>query len=381
MLLMVALDRFGPTKSIVRLALGIDRRRFDVMVCTCVTGGPPDVLRALAEASVPVRSLNMAGPFDLRALWRLTRLLRQERIDVVHARVQRAAFYGRIAARIAGVPLVIVNVVNMYSNHFQSQHGRWIGRILALADAVTLPLCDLVVANGASAAEDFLTRARFHPARVVTIPNGVDAERFAPNYGRGRDTRATLGYDDRHLIVGCVSRLVPLKNIDSLIDAVALLAPRRPELRLLLVGDGVERSHLEAQAAPLGDRVRFLGERQDIPELLRAMDMFAFPSTSEGQPNAVLEAMAAGLPVVAGEIAPLAELVTHQTTGLLVPLTPTAFADAIDKLAADRDNAVRLGAAGRDRAVRQFSITEMIHQFERLYCLDLRQTARAVTVS
>jgi glycosyltransferase involved in cell wall biosynthesis len=161
--------------------------------------------------------------------------------------------------------------------------------------------------------------------------------------------------------------LVPLKRLGLLLDAIAKLDRDGFGLRLLIVGDGPERSPLEARARQLGLRAIFTGHRTDVADLLAAMDIFAFCSQSEGQPNAILEAMAAGLPVVAVRIPGLDEIVIHGETGELTDHGAAALASGLRKLAVDRERAFRLGCAGRARADLVFSPSRMVRNFEAIY--------------
>ena len=170
--------------------------------------------------------------------------------------------------------------------------------------------------------------------------------------------------------MGTVCRLVPLKHVDDLLRAAAVVRRDRPGLRLVVVGDGPQRAVLEAEAERLGLRgaARFLGERADIPELLAAMDVFVHPSESEGHPNAVLEAMASGLPVIAAAIPGVDELVRDGETGVLVPPgDPAELARAIGALLDRPDLAGELGLAGQALIARQFDVTTMVWRFEEVY--------------
>ncbi|OGL15643.1 MAG: hypothetical protein A3K12_13570 [Candidatus Rokubacteria bacterium RIFCSPLOWO2_12_FULL_71_19] len=370
--LMVSLGNAGPAAQVAHLATGLDRERYEALVCCCDAASTPaaPVLRRLRDHGVPVHRLEMRGPLDLRGLGRLVRLLHRERVDILHTRLPRANFYGKLAGRWARVPLVVSNISSMYSNHFRSLHGRIRGPLFRWLEETTAALSDVIVTNSDGVARDLAARRRAGRVPVLRIHNGVDSDRYKQARATGAATREELGIGSEHLVVGTVCRLVPLKHVDDLLRAAAVVRRDRPGLRLVVVGDGPQRAVLEAEAERLGLRgaARFLGERADIPELLAAMDVFVHPSESEGHPNAVLEAMASGLPVIAAAIPGVDELVRDGETGVLVPPgDPAELARAIGALLDRPDLAGELGLAGQALIARQFDVTTMVWRFEEVY--------------
>jgi glycosyltransferase involved in cell wall biosynthesis len=368
----VSADDAGPMRSVLLLAERLDRRRFVPHVVTAVTprAGGRALLRALD--GVPVASLDTGGPLDVRGIWRLAALLRRWRIDVVHARLQRAAFYARLAAPLARRPAVVVNVANMYSHHFPAQHGPALGAVLLSVERATRALVDVWVANSRAAADDFARVMRLPPQRVEVVPNAVDAGRFLAPPGARSRLRAELRIAGDAFVVGCVARLVGLKQIDLLVQAAAAAVPAVPGLTLLIVGDGPARAGLIRTAREAGVPAVFPGERSDVPELLAAMDVFAFPSASEGQPNVVLEAMAASLPVVAANIPGMDELIESGVSGVLVAPRQQPMTEALVRLAHDPAGAARLGAAARARTLERFAPGAVVARFEDVYARAAR---------
>jgi glycosyltransferase involved in cell wall biosynthesis len=222
---------------------------------------------------------------------------------------------------------------------------------------------------------ELLATGYFHPKRVRIIANGVAITPEDPAV-RAR-VRSEFRLGDEPVLLA-TSRLHPTKGHRDLLAAVAQLRQTSPRVRLLLVGDGVERPHLEEQARGLGlgDAVRFTGFRDDVTALLQAADLFVLPSLREGMPNAALEAMAAGLPIVACAVDGVPEAVADGETGLLVPPgSPDALADALGRLLADRARAERLGRAGRDRARERFALDRVLAETEAC-CLETRNLRR-----
>jgi glycosyltransferase involved in cell wall biosynthesis len=208
-------------------------------------------------------------------------------------------------------------------------------------------------------------------ARIRCLPNGVDTARFAPLRVTDRGLhRLHAGLPPEGFLIGCAARLVPVKRHADLIEAFALIAESQPQAQLVLIGDGPLRAELGAQVslAGLDGRVHFLGERKDIEILLPLLDAFALASRTEGMSNALLEAMACGLPTVATAVGGNPEVVEPEVTGLLVPpCTPDALAYALHTLAVDPPRARLMGGLGRARVERRFSLRALIDGFDALY--------------
>jgi glycosyltransferase involved in cell wall biosynthesis len=201
----------------------------------------------------------------------------------------------------------------------------------------------------------------------------VDLNRFAIN--EGESVRRSLGLRPRDIVVGTVGRLHPQKGQTYLLQAAPIIIKKEPNVRFVLIGDGESRNELEAQIRNAGLEKRFslLGFRQDVHKILHAIDIFTLPSLYEGLPNVILEAMAAGKPVVATSVDGTKELVEHEKTGLLVsPGDPDGLAEAILRLIRNRKWARRMGREAREKIQKSYSIENQIRAFEELYesCLE-----------
>ncbi len=294
---------------------------------------------------------------DLRAF------LRRERVDLVHAH-QYAPFFYATAARIPGgrTPVLMTEHGRTFPDYPRPKR--------MLANRFLLGRRDRVVGVGLAVRDALIAHEGMPPRRVGVIYNGVDlpAYRAAP---RARaDVRRELGLRPDDLAIFQVARLDPLKDHATAIRTMAHLARRRPEARLILVGEGPEGPAIRdlVRGHDLGEHVRFLGLRADVPRLLPAADVCLLTSLSEGIPLVLIEAMAAGLPVVSTRVGGVPEVVEDGRTGLLAPPAgPDALAAAILKLAADPALRESMGLAGRERAVALFSERKMHGEYLGLY--------------
>lgn len=330
-----------------------------VAVCS---DGP--AVKELRDAGYRIETVPIARNLNpLRhaiSIVRLLRLLRRERFDVLHAHTPIAALLGRIAARLAGIPLVIYTAHGFY---FHDQMPVLKRRLYVVLERVGGRLTDYLFTQSAEDAQAAVNESIVDRGRVLTIGNGVDVARFDANrLGRQQPLRHELGCGDRDFLIGMVSRLVAEKGVAEFLAAARRVAQDHPQARFVLVGErlpsdhalGVAASLTEAQAA-LGDRLVLTGLRNDVPELLAAMDLFCLPSWREGMPRTIIEAMLMGKPVIATDIRGAREEVVPEVTGLLVPTrSPDGLAQAMLRFVADPEWGSRLGAAGRERARRLY---------------------------
>jgi len=321
-------------------------------------------------SDVARHALGKRPGLDLRTTARLVVLLRRLRPDVVHSR-NWATFDAILAARIARVPTVI-----------HGEHGREIADPRGLnrrrnaARRVCAPLVSRFVAVSDDLRRWLIETVGIAANKVETIHNGVDAERFT-EHGREAARRA-LGLAGEAVVIGTVGRLDPVKHHSGLIDAFALISDPRRQLALLIVGDGPCRAELQRRAGrpDVAGRVHLLGDRADIPMVLKALDVFALPSVAEGISNTVLEAMATGLPVVATRVGGNPELVEDGVTGALVGVGDCrALAFALHRYVSDPHLAALHGKAGRHRVLEQFTLDGMAGRYRDLYVSLTRAAA------
>jgi glycosyltransferase involved in cell wall biosynthesis len=286
------------------------------------------------EAGLETLVVRMRGAWDLPAVYRLARIIRRERVDIVHTHSSVDGWIGGLAARATAVPVVRTRHVSIRIRRRLNPVYRW--------------LADRVITSG-EAIRKLVIEAGVRPERAVAIPAGVDLAEFSGT-ADGEAMRERLGLS--RPVIGSVAMFRGSKGHAPLLDAFATVHARRPSARLLLVGDGIRRAWVEglAKERGLGDAVRFTGFRSDVPDLLRAMDCFVLASTrTEGVPQSLLQAFAAGVPAVGSAIGGIPEVIADGETGTLVqPDDPGALAVAIEAVL---DNPA--AAATRARAARK----------------------------
>lgn len=356
------LQRAGAQAHLGQLVSRLDKGGFEPEVVCLLAGGP--VAEEMKARGVPVEVLGLGrlyGPRALAELVRFARRLRERRIDVLHTYLVSANIYGTIAARMAGVPVITSRRDVGFSRNW---------RLRLLEERLINPLVDRVVAVSPAVAE--LTRREhgIRPGRLVTIENGVDVEAFQPD-GHPRDeARRELGLRDHEIAVGVIGHLSPVKGHADFLRAAAQVYAQEARTRFVLVGDGPLRPALQALAASLGlaPRVVFAGTRADMPRVLSALDVVAVPSHSEGMSNALLEAMAMALPVVATRVGGNPDVVRDGVTGRLVaPRDPEALARALSELVKDPAARQSLGRAARRHVADTMSLSGMVRGYEELY--------------
>lgn len=357
---MTSFEPGGTERQMTELIRRLDRSRWSVHVATFRRAGAWFGRVAEAAASVaefPVTSFKSAD--TLRHMRTFARWCRDERIAVVHTAELYSNIFGLPAAALAGVPVRI-------ANRRELNPDKSLGQIAVQRAAYAL--AHRVVANSNAAAE----RLRFEkvPARkIAVIPNGLQCDRFEPRVERSRLRRVIV-----------VANLRSEKGHDVLIEAAVDVLRRVPDVRFECVGGGPEHDRLRALAASRGvaHAFTFAGHCDDVPRRLAAADAFVLPSRSEAFPNAVLEAMAAGLPIVASAVGGILELVDDGRTGLLAPAgDPGALAAALLRVFDDPARAHALGRAARADAEARYSFDRMVDAFDRLYVHELSRHALA----
>jgi glycosyltransferase involved in cell wall biosynthesis len=352
----------GTELNAVRTAERLSRSRFDLRVICLQTAGP--LLERYRAAGIPVVSFpipNLYAPATARQGLRLARYVREERIDIFHAHDTYSNVFGGPWARLAGARVIA-------SRRWWTELP---GPAWSLATWAAYRVAHTVLANSAGVATLVRDGEGIPAERVAVVPNFVDEDAFqVPTAEERQGMRARLGVDAGDTVVGIIANLLPVKDHASLLRAIAALTPAWPKLRLVLVGDGPERPALESLARDLSiaDRVRFAGRIVNKPNLHHAFDVSVLCSRSEGLSNSVLEAMAAGRPVVATDVGAIGDAVLDGVTGRLVPAGRSEpIAVALEEILGDPARAAEMGERGRARARDTYSPEAALSALEALY--------------
>jgi glycosyltransferase involved in cell wall biosynthesis len=393
-----AASRIRVLHVITRLVLGgaqentllttahLDRARYDVALASGPTAGPEGTLEDripgdIVFARIPELVRHPDPLKDVVALRRLCDLMRRGKYHIVHTHTTKAGLLGRIAARLTRVPIVVHtphgHAFHGYLNSLGSRALQWVERGLAA-------WTDRIVCLTEAERQDHLRFRAGPPEKFEVIHSGVDIERFrAARLTSSPHMRRALGLPEDGPLVGCIARLVPIKGVHHLLEAVALVRAAVPQAAVVFVGDGPLRDQLQRRAAALGldGAVVFLGLRRDVPEIVALCDVVVLPSLNEGMGRAAVEAFAAGRPVVGSRISGIQDVIIDGQTGFLVPPADSdALAHAIIRYLTNPGLADAMGRRAQAGAER-YSVAEMISKIDSLYAglLAARQQGHALS--
>jgi glycosyltransferase involved in cell wall biosynthesis len=358
----------GGPNHVLLLASHLDRNVFDVTIACAGEGFLVEEARRMGIRVLPI---GMSNRLSVRTLKHITQLLRDSEYDVLHTHGGTAGFWGRLGAVIAGKPPVRIHTY--HGIHYLSGHHHtvkaWgqklLERILLRFTDHTICVCESDFRKG-------LEAGLVTESKGAVIPCGIETQRFQRFDQRGR-LRAELGVDDSSIVFGNIGRLHAQKGQRHLLEAFSVVREAYPHASLWIVGEGDLREELEGLARDLDIRssVRFLGARADIPELLSAFDVFVLSSLWEGQPLSVLEAMAAGKPIIATDVNGIRDLLVDGENALLVPAGSAGqLAAAMKRMIEERNLAPRLAAAARGALLGMFSVATMASRIGDLYRKD-----------
>ena len=349
----------GAEKQLFLLARGLLQKGWQVSV---ITMGPREGEyweQPLREVGIPVSHIKM-NLSRLHRLFQIREVLHASNISIIHSWTMHTNFYASVGGRLAGIP---IRIGSERCNHHASQKalGRWYSLCLWGQDAL--------VANSKQEAV-FLMSHRPN-LKVYDVPNGVEARGQLTNLHDKQELCRRLGVSSSSPIIGAVGSMVPRKNFTLLIEALGVLAKRKVAVTLVLIGDGPMLSELKQQATLSlpKDSFFFLGAIPNAVAWYPAFDLHCLPSIGqEGMPNVVMEASAIGLPVVASDVAGVPELVENGVTGFLVqPNDVNCLAEHLQKLLLDSDIRQRMGRAGMEKMIREFSVDAMVTRMTKVY--------------
>jgi glycosyltransferase involved in cell wall biosynthesis len=356
----------GAERVVTEFALAHDRDRFDPEICCVLEAGP--LASELRQAGVPVHVLRRRGRVDVRSVFALATLVRRRGIGVVHNHNLTALMVGVPGGVLGGARAILRTEHNVATR--PPMMSLLASRFASLFEDAQIGVSEAV-------RETHRRSGRIPARRFVTIRNGIDDARLRRASTR-KAMRAELGISDDTVLCLTVGSLTLQKDHENLLEAASRLLASRADVAFAIAGEGPLQDGLRQRVDELGlgERVQFLGRRTDVPDLLRAADIFVLSSAWEGLPITILEAMASGVPCVATTVGGNAEAIEDGVSGFLVPPhDPETLAGAIDRAAADGELRLRIGRAGRLAYESRFTADKMARQTEALYRLSLARAS------
>ena len=349
----------GAERVAVHIVNGLNRQRFEPIIISFANPMNCDLDHMLEQAGVEVRYLGKKPGFDYRMYRRLHRVLTEYQPDVVHTHLQ-VLRYALPTMLLLGNAVLLHTVHNLAEREIEPP-ARVVHRYAFSHGVVPIAVAEEVALS---------MKRLYKIAQCRVIANCIPTHRYASPQVPRAQWRTQEGFANDGVLFVCVARFARQKNHTMLLKAFAIGPASDPRARLILVGDGVLRGELEAETAALGlgDRVRFLGLRTDIPEILSASDVFVLSSDYEGNPLSILEAMAAGLPTIGTAVGGVPSLLADKTSGVLVqPGDAEGFSKAMGSLLANHQLRESMGAAAARRAREHFDVTNMVRAYEEVY--------------
>jgi glycosyltransferase involved in cell wall biosynthesis/predicted O-methyltransferase YrrM len=351
----------GPQRHLLDIAKSIDRDRFSMEVA-CPEGW---LSKELEKNNVRTYSIALKDGFSINSLLSLFRIARKGSYDIIHAHMGRTGLYAKLVGVLTGKPVIL-------TEHLVAHDHSWIKnpvkkRLHLIGHKLSNRMAKLIIAVSEVARDAYIERQGVSPDKIITMYNFVDTDLFVEEE-KTKKIRKELGIGRDNLVVGFLGRLDWSKGLRTVIDT----ADGLKGIKFLIVGDGDAREELRDEIKRKGIERDFIltGLRKDVPAIMKAMDIFVFPTTApyESFGIVVIEAMAAGLPVIASDIGPVREIINDSENGILVPMKdPAALRSAIKRLIKDQDLMKRLGEEGRRTCLERFSLEKAINKIEAIY--------------
>lgn len=354
----------GGERGFGQLSTAINKNRFQPLMAA----HPGGQLEKLAhKQGVRFFPLDMSSKFNVKTIAKLSKIIKENRINIVHSMGSRADFFARIACRNILSARVICTIAMLVEGYDVSglrkafykfadwYSSRYVAHYITVSEALKLSL---------------VRKHKIPEEKVSLIYNGVELDRYNPEKFKSSGLRQSLGIKDDYTIVGSVGRLVYQKGFRYLIEAARILHQKNFKIRVVIVGQGPEENNLKHMAETCGiiNICAFMGQRFDIPQLLADFDIFVLSSVLEGLPRVVIEAMAMAKPIVATDLDGVREELVHNRTGLIVqPENPEALAETIIQLIKNKKKADQLGIEARKSARLRFDLKQTVSNVEKLY--------------
>lgn len=364
--------RGGTEGQFVRLVRSLDRTRYDILVGCLHRHGP--LLKEVEPLGVPIVEFPINSLYNYRSaklFLRLVRLLHREQIQILHAFGFYSSIFTVPAGRIAGVPVVLAS-----RRELLNLRGPWQQRAIRVA----CKLATGVIVNSHAASNDVICGGLVNRNRVELLPNCIDLQEFKP-MRHSDEIRQKLGISAASIVVGALGNLRPEKDLGTFLLAARGVRNMDPTVQFLVIGDGAGRDSLKrlADDLDLSDSVHFLSDRSDVPDLIAVLDILVMSSSTESFPNAILEAMAVGVPVIGTHVGGIPELVEEGQTGFLVPpKDPEAITLRILYLCQHPSQRLQMGRAARKRVEDEFAIPKITEKLASIYERLLREHCRTI---
>jgi L-malate glycosyltransferase len=355
MFVIIAVSFGGAERQLVELLKGIDRERYNpCLVCFNEFTGFIDDIERL---NIPIFYAMRKWRWDPFVIWKLLRLIRKHHIDLIHTFMPLAGIYGAVAARLSGLPIVNSSIRDTLQPTTYKK----------LLLNPTIALSDVIIANSEAGRRVY---EKLFPYKIRVVYNGIDLKRFEGLDDKGQK-KSELNLGQYKYIVSMVARLVPVKNPMMLIKAAALVLKDEPSTAFLIIGGGSLKADLEdaVKQDGLASNVFFLGRRKDVEEILQITDVGVLTSNREGLPNAIIEMLASGIPVVATDCEGTREVLDDGQTGFIVKAGDEyGAAQQVVRLLRDETLRQTMGARGKEAVFEKFNLSKMVATIENIYC-------------
>ena len=367
------LDKGGSAENTFLTVTGLDKTSYDVTLMSGPVEEPIQDRRkqigkyGIKHVFIPELVRNISLVNDLKTIIKIYRILRKEKFDIVHTHTSKAGLLGRLAAKLARIPIIIHTP---HGHVFFGYFGPFRSKMFIFLEKLASRITDKIIALTNREKEDYKSFGVIDEDKSVVIYSGIELNKFKDfSLSEKQNFKKELGIPENSLIIGTVGRLVPVKGPEFLIEAAKHIISKYPDTFFMFTGDGYLRQDLEKKAFGLGlkDNIIFLGWRDDAVKIFSIYDVFVLPSLNEGMGRVLVEAMALGKPIVASNIGGIPDLVTHGKNGFLVPpKNPEQFAKHIQILIEDKEKREKMGLEGKEIAM-NFRAENMVKKIDKLY--------------
>jgi len=375
----------GPAIHTILLTSGLNDERFSSMLISGVVDISEKDMSYLAEEKgvTPViipamgRKINLFR--DLAAFFEILRILKRERPDIVHTHTAKAGALGRLAAVVSGVP---VRIHTFHGHIFENYFGKLQAGIFLFIERTLALFSTYIIVVSRAQKEDISKVYKIAPERkIMVVPLGLELDRLASINSHAGKFRGELGVNEECVLIGIIGRLVPVKNHRMFLDVCKRLSDSTSgtDIRYVIIGGGDQRNFLETRAQELGidKKVIFCGWKEEVADVYADLDIVVLTSLNEGTPVALIEALAAGKPVVSTDVGGVKDVVEEGINGYLVASGDTeAFAERLKELVADASKRAEFGRSGRLKVVREYSKARLVKDMEELYEMAVKECSK-----